>query len=866
MAVQPTSEEMNDSPMVPPSLDPRHLLIELVSEVVTIIDADGIITYCSPSITSQLGWETGEILGQPIADFMALEHHEDFDDVFAAVAAAPGTHGPFGLNLRTKDGRVRQMESIVTNRISDPVIGGLVTVARDSTERVAADDARLRAEARYRALVQFSSDLVVLVDVDGLVTYASPSVERILGIPHEAQGIVVFDLIHPDDIEVARESLQLAVEDPGALDGVPFEFRVLATDGTYRNLEILGSNLVDDPDVGGIVLNARDVTERVVAGARAAEQAAVLDGIARGVDLDVTLARIAAMVERHVAGAVVSVATMDPDGVIRHPANVAFAPEVVQALNVHPVDSELGVAIRGTELAIFTGITTDRRWDLLGAVIDAGYQACWCFPMIGASGNDQLGMLTVMVAEDRSPTPDEVSVLDQARDLASIAVERRRFEARLEHQAAHDVLTGLPNRTLIMDRVDRALRTASRTGEDVAVLFVDLDNFKVINDSLGHSVGDQLLEQVAKRFRRVVPDGAMVGRFGGDEFVVVHQGVDGREGAVRLADELARVLAEPVVVGGSEIHVSASIGVAMATEGDLEPQSLIRDADVAMYRAKDQGRAGHAVFEVAFHQRMVSRLELERALRAALSTGELLLHYQPVVSLEDASVVAVEALVRWSRPGHGLVSPDQFIAVAEDIGLITQLDRWVLDEACRQLSEWRQRGLALRTHMSVNLSARQIGSPDLVEMVTSTVNRHGLTGDSLLIEITESALVAEEETTLASLRRLGAHGIQVAIDDFGTGYASLDYLRRFPMAQVLKIDRSFVADLETGSRRDRAIVSASLVLARDLGFVSVAEGVETPNQMAALRALGCPLAQGYLICPPIPAAEFEDWMGTRSSP
>ena len=276
MAVQPTSEEMNDSPMVPPSLDPRHLLIELVSEVVTIIDADGIITYCSPSITSQLGWETGEILGQPIADFMALEHHEDFDDVFAAVAAAPGTHGPFGLNLRTKDGRVRQMESIVTNRISDPVIGGLVTVARDSTERVAADDARLRAEARYRALVQFSSDLVVLVDVDGLVTYASPSVERILGIPHEAQGIVVFDLIHPDDIEVARESLQLAVEDPGALDGVPFEFRVLATDGTYRNLEILGSNLVDDPDVGGIVLNARDVTERVVAGARAAEQAAVL--------------------------------------------------------------------------------------------------------------------------------------------------------------------------------------------------------------------------------------------------------------------------------------------------------------------------------------------------------------------------------------------------------------------------------------------------------------------------------------------------------------------------------------------------------------------------------------------------------------
>jgi diguanylate cyclase (GGDEF)-like protein/PAS domain S-box-containing protein len=865
MAPQPLSGEVNRSPMPAPSLDPRHPLIEHVSEVVTVIDVNGIITYCSPSITSQLGWTPDEVVGRPIVEFMVLERHDDFDDVFAAVCAAPGTHGPFGLNLRTKDGGVRQLESVVTNRIDDPSVAGLVTVARDETERIAAGEARRRAEAKYRALVQFASDLVVLVDRHGMVTHASPSVERILGIPHDMQGICVFDLIHPDDVGAARVNLELAVDQPGVLDGVPIELRVLAADGSYRHLEILGSNLVDDPDVGGIVLNGRDVTERRAAADLAAEQASVLEGIARGLSLDLTVERIVGMVERRIRGTVSSVATLDPDGVIRHPVGFAFPPAVVEALNRHPVDSELGVAIRGDGPAIFTGIAHDPRWDLLRPLVDAGFRSCWCFPMVGSGGPEQLGMLTVLGSHDRGPTPAEIDILDQARNLASIAVERRRFEGRLEHQAVHDVLTGLPNRLLIMDRVDAALARTRRHGVDVAVLFVDLDNFKVINDSLGHSVGDRLLERVAVRFRRAIRSDAMVGRFGGDEFVVVCEDVGGEAGAVRLAEDLARALEEPVLIDGAEVHVSASIGITLTTDGDLEPQSLIRDADVAMYRAKDQGRAGHAVFEVALHERVMQRLELERALRRALADGELAVHYQPVVRLDDRSVVAVEALVRWNRPGHGMVQPDAFLAVAEETGLITQVDQWVLGEACRQLDAWRGEGLSPRMHMNVNMSARQLGAPDLVDVVGSALARAGLTGDSLVIEITESALVADTEATLAALTRLGAHGVQVAIDDFGTGYASLDYLRRFPMAHQLKIDRSFVADLDAGTSRDRAIVSASLLLARDLGFTSVAEGVETPGQLAALIALGCTLAQGYLFCPPLPPGELEHWLRASGS-
>jgi diguanylate cyclase (GGDEF)-like protein len=514
--------------------------------------------------------------------------------------------------------------------------------------------------------------------------------------------------------------------------------------------------------------------------------------------------------------------------------------------------------------AIFTELADDPRWAALHEqVTAAGFRSCWCFPILVPGGSDQLGMLTVLHPESRAPLSSEWELLGRARNLAAIAVERRRFERRLEHQARHDVLTGLPNRSLIMDRVVRALERGRRHGVDLAVLFVDLDNFKVINDSQGHSVGDQLLERVADRFRDAVRSADTVGRFGGDEFVVICEDVGGEAGARTVAEQLARALHRPLSIHGTEVHVTASIGIALASDVDVDPSALIRDADAAMYRAKELGRAGHVLFRPELHERMVRRLELEGALRNALEDDELTIHYQPVVRLVDGHLVGVEALVRWNRPGVGLVRPDEFISVAEEAGLIARLDRWVLYQACAQLAAWRRAGLDPALRVSVNLSARQLGDPALPRLVADALTRAGLTGDALVIELTESALAADVDSALGTLTRLGELGVQLAIDDFGTGYASLDYLRRFSMAHQLKIDRSFVADLDSGRSRDQAIVSASLVLARDLGFQPVAEGVETEAQRAALVALGCTHAQGYLFCPPVPPSDLEAWARER---
>ncbi len=841
------------------------MLIDHVSEVMSVIDADANFVYVSPSVTEQFGWTPDEVIGRPVAEFLAMDRHPDFDEMFAMVCAVPGTHGPFGLNFITRDGSIRLMESLVTNRLDDDLVRGLVTVARDETERVAAKEARRQAEARFRALVQFSSDVVLLVDESGQVTYASPSVERILGYSTQGPAFAVWDLIHPDDMAKARRNMEIAVEHPELLSTVPTELRVRAADGSYRSVEVLGNNLIHDRDVGAIVFNGRDVTDRRHAEDLVAEQAAILEAIARGEALDLVIGRIIEMLDVRLPRAAALIADIDAGGRLVYRDSPSVPRELVAELNDHPVGTELGLAVRSEVPSVFDDVARDPRWGALApSMEEADFGSCWCFPILVPGGHDHLGMLTVLHPDAREPTAVERSLVERAINIAAIAIERRRFEGRLEHQALHDVLTGLPNRMLIRDRIEQALRRGSEGEVDVAVLFVDLDNFKVINDSLGHSVGDRLLEQVAARFRTSVRPGATIGRFGGDEFVVICEDVGGESGARELAELLGRVLAEPVVIDGAEVHVSASIGIARATDGSADPNSLIRDADSAMYRAKDQGRAGYAVFEAALHERVVQRLEMERALRSALVNGELTVHYQPVLSLADGAVVGVEALVRWLRPGHGLIGPDDFMAVAEETGLVDQLDRWVLDRACQQLSAWRAAGLGSRLRMNVNISARELGDPMFPRVVGDALARAGLTGDSLVVEVTENALASDSDVALATLTRLSEMGVQVAIDDFGTGYASLDYLRRFGMAHQLKIDRSFVADLDSGRPRDQAIVSASLVLARDLGFVSVAEGVETEAQRAALVAMGCTLAQGYLYCPPVPADELEAWLRAAS--
>ena len=433
--------------------------------------------------------------------------------------------------------------------------------------------------------------------------------------------------------------------------------------------------------------------------------------------------------------------------------------------------------------------------------------------------------------------------------------ERKAFERQLQQMAFHDALTGLPNRALLTDRLERALARAERQISRVAVLFIDIDNFKLINDGLGHEAGDRLLVAFADGLRGCIRSGDTAARLGGDEFILLLEEVSGSEEATDVADRIAALLRAPISVGDRDVIVTASIGVALSTPHHDRTESVLRNADLALYRAKAGGKARWILFEASMERDAVERLELETDLRQGLERNEFRLVYQPILSLADGQIVEVEALVRWQHPTRGQISPAQFIPIAEETGLIEPIGLWVLEEACRQARVWQRlvppdRSLV----MSVNLSGRQFQDPRLVDQIRRILRETGLEPQALKLEITESVLMQDAESTAARMRALTDIGVRFAIDDFGTGYSSLSYLRRFPV-DTLKIDRSFVEGLGADAQA-LAIVRSIVALAKALNLSVTGEGVETPAQHALLRELGCDRGQGYLFARPLVAADL----------
>jgi diguanylate cyclase (GGDEF)-like protein/PAS domain S-box-containing protein len=443
--------------------------------------------------------------------------------------------------------------------------------------------------------------------------------------------------------------------------------------------------------------------------------------------------------------------------------------------------------------------------------------------------------------------------------------ERKAFQEQLTHQVFHDSLTGLSNRALFTDRLEQAHARASRARSPYAVLFIDLDRFKVVNDSLGHQAGDELLVAVAERLRAKVRPGDTFARFGGDEFVMLLIDLVDDGDAEHVAQRILDDLAVSFRVEGRDVPVSASIGVVVGHPEHTTPEQSLRDADLAMYRAKSNGKGRYEVFRPGTESEETERLDRELALRRALERGELEVHYQPVVSLESASIVGLEALVRWRHPTRGLVPPVEFIPLAEETGLIVPLGRFVLEEACRQLHAWIVREPARSSLVvSVNLSTYQFRQPDLSDQVADVLAVTGLEPARLCLEVTESAMMADADSAADTMGRLKALGTRLSIDDFGTGYSSLSYLKRFPV-DFVKIDRSFIGDLAEGEV-DTEIVRAVIRLSAAIGIRAVAEGVETEHQLRVLRELGCPLVQGYLLARPQPAADVERLLQQRGSP
>ncbi len=445
-----------------------------------------------------------------------------------------------------------------------------------------------------------------------------------------------------------------------------------------------------------------------------------------------------------------------------------------------------------------------------------------------------------------------------AQRMRSAREEQADYAEELRHRTLHDALTGLPNRMLVLDRLTHALHRARRTGSGVGVLFLDLDEFKVVNDSLGHDRGDELLVEMGRRLTSVLRAGDTAARLGGDEFVVVCEDLDPADENAEMAlvvERVAAALREPFRIAGRDIMCTASMGIAVAAADHDQPEQLLRDADMAMYRAKRRGRGRVDVFDDDLRTRALHRMQTELSLRRAVAEGELSLQYQPVVDVTTGRMVGVESLVRWVHPERGLVAPEEFLPVAEASGLVVPLGRWVLTEACRQAAVWQKEAEAGHPFwLAVNVSLQELTEGTFAQAVATAVAEAGVDPGRLRLEITERAMLEVARLTATELARLDEQGVMIGLDDFGTGYSSLALLRRFPV-RFLKIDQTFVTGLDE-NRGDEAIVEAVLGLGRSLGLEVVAEGIETPGQLSQVARLGCRLGQGFHLARPQAAADI----------
>jgi diguanylate cyclase (GGDEF)-like protein len=521
-----------------------------------------------------------------------------------------------------------------------------------------------------------------------------------------------------------------------------------------------------------------------------------------------------------------------------------------------------GVGLPGRVLASgqpawIDDVTSDDNFPRAAEARRAGLHAAFAFPVL--IDTEVVGILEFFASDRLAPDDALLRIMAQIGTQLGRVVERKRAKERLLHDAHHDSLTGLANRLKLLGRLEQILASARREANRCAVMFLDLDRFKAINDSLGHAMGDRLLIEVANRLTATVRGSDIVARLGGDEFVVVLPGVPGAEVAARQAEKILAAVGAPCTIDGNELSSTPSIGIAMFPDDGGSVEELMKHADAAMYSAKNGGRNNYQFFTASMNEAAIERLVLEQSMRQGLARHEFLLHYQPQIDIVQGRLIGFEALVRWNHPREGMISPARFIPVAEDTGLITELGQYVVREALRQLRVWLDHfGVDIR--MAINLSARQLRDKDLPALMAEALDAAGVAPRHVELEITESVAMANPGQTILILNQMRGMGMHLAVDDFGTGYSSLAYLKHLPI-QRLKIDQSFVRDLETDPN-DAAICTATIALAHSMGLEVIAEGVETPGQLAYLKRLGVDIAQGYLFSRPLAPTDAEAFLAT----
>jgi diguanylate cyclase (GGDEF)-like protein/PAS domain S-box-containing protein len=787
-----------------PSTSELERLVDLSVDMLSITTLDGRFVVVNPAWSLTLGWAEGELRGRGAHE---LVHPDDRDRTRALVKSLtrPGTEvRDAEVRLRHKDGSWRW---VTWSARSDG--DRVYTIARDVTETRAAHKALRASEQRMRTLLENAQEGVWLIDADDRISFANARLADMFGYRiEEMVGRSMYDFLDAGGRKLARERMQ--ARRAGLSDSQ--ELRFTRRDGGELWVILSGGPLTDeDGNYAGTLALLVDITER-----RVREQA-LRASVERYRNILETTSEGVWMIDgdhhtTYVNRRMAEMLGTTVEGMLGRPVE-EFLP------NGQYVRAPRGMSVREVRL---------RRRD----------------------GSEMWGLLS------GNPLSNGNGGYAGALAMTTDITDRKRAEEALTHQAFHDALTGLANRALFSDRVDQALRRSDRGDTSAAVVFIDLDGFKAVNDTLGHQAGDALLREVAERLRSAVRAGDTVARLGGDEFaVLVGCSGDGADEARTTADRVLDVLAHPVELAGQWVTISGSVGIAVAGE-DATGESLVRDADIAMYAAKVSGRGRSVVFDPDMRAAAVERRRLEQELAGALAADQFRLVYQPVVDLADQRVLGFEALLRWQSPTLGAVPPNRFVPVAEDLGLIDEIGAWVLREACRTAAAWRrEHPAAADTTMSVNVSAVQLTSPDLLYHVREALTASGLPASALVLEVTETALVSHPERAAESLSALRALGVRLALDDFGTGYSSFSYLQHFTV-DVLKIDRSFVATI-TSDGEMPPIVRGLVDLGRALDLEVVAEGVESEAQRARLLDGRCVSGQGFLFAAPLEATDAE---------
>lgn len=779
------------------------------------IDRSGRVVAFDAQGAALLGAEPSALVGRALVE---LINDSDLDRLEEAIIFGEGCSRSTGesaiVRLLHADGHSIWVDLVPVAEHNSPDAATMVFDARPFRRSEPADVDTSEPDP-YHALVQRSADIVMIVDPEGTVRFVNTAMERLLGLePDALVETNVIDIIHPDDHDLVTEVVVDVLAEP--TEPQPFEFRTRHADGSYRWIDAWLQNLIDNPAVGGLLGTGRDVTDRHRA----------------QVALQASEARFRSLASSSPS----AIFEVDDEGALRF-ANDRW--REVTGRTIAETSDVFGV------LEASDAERLRRRWRDGARAVGLDEDVRVARP----DGERRwVELHTRPVVHDDDEMATHVGILHDVTDVHVAQDE-------LQHLATHDSLTGLPNRALLLERLGVAVEALAGTDQMLALLFVDLDRFKVVNDSLGHHAGDAVLTAVTGRLDALVRPVDLVARFGGDEFVVLCDPIDDREQAVALAERIRREVAGGVDVDGETVHVSVSVGVVIGT-AQSTPETLLRDADVAMYAAKTRGRDRAQVFDDAMHRAAVERLSVEAGLRRALERFEFRLHFQPIVDVASGSVAGVEALVRWEHPERGLLAPRDFLGVAEESGVLRAIGPWILEHACSQAVLWPTPPGRTPPALFINLTAAQIANRQLVDTVERVVADTGIDPSRLVLEVTEGMLMTDADETAELLAALRTIGVRIAIDDFGTGYSSLSYLTRLPV-DVLKIDQSFVAGL-TSSDEDREVTGAIIALAHALGLVTVAEGVEDPGQLEALGMFGCELAQGFWFSPPLPAEQVAE--------